>query len=91
MPDTAILLASLQSVVLEHDLLGEDGTLLAPKGTRVFLSPQVLAKTVFVEDGRSVEACLNGMREMLAQYQGELVRVAAKFAETELAKMGGEE
>lgn len=80
----------LQSVVLEHDLVGNDGVLLAKKGSRVWLSPQVMDKTVITGDGRSLAVCLEEMRKNLAGYQAELIRLASRYAEIQLAELSAE-
>lgn len=80
-----IVSSSFQTLVLEEDLVSA-GKIVAKKGTRIILSPQVLDKTVIMGDGRSLAATLPDMQLALSGYQAELIRLSDRITQISLNK-----
>lgn len=93
------ILSSLQTVVLDKDVLAVDGSVLAKKGTTAILLPQTVAAAVVVENGKTLAELWGTISKTdhghesyavaLTDYQAELIRMAERTqkAETRLAEL----
>lgn len=92
-------LSSLQTAVLDKDVLAADSSVVAKKGTTVILLPQTVAAAVVVEDGKTLAELWGTISKTdhghedyataLAGYQAELIRETERTqkAETRLAEL----
>lgn len=84
MSESQYIFSGIQTTILDNDLLDADGMVIAPKGSRIYISPQVLDATVITEDDQTLRSVLLEMRSALSGYQAELIRLADRITQMQI-------